>query len=135
MDKRLQVALAMGCLVASILALSSAVHRNRLAEVEVVKTNVESLRTAMLAREDSLGDAPRACGKRGTAQAAFDAGKRDFGACGVVYFGRTDDQGPYWVEVAPGGTDFTVHGFAETDHGTREVTASRVHQAQLLTVP
>jgi hypothetical protein len=134
-DKRLQVGLAMGCLVASIVALSASVHRNRLAEVELVKTNVESLRTVMLAREDSLGDAPRPCGKRETAQAAFEAGKRDFGACGVVYFGRTDDQGPYWVEVAPGGTDFTVHGFAETDHGMREITASRVHQAQTVTTP
>lgn len=132
MKKPLQVVLAMAMLLVSIAALASAVHRNRLADVERVKINVDSLRTVLLARESSMGDRPRSCGTRALAETSFDAGKRDFGACGVVYFGRTDDQGPYWVEVAPGAVDFTVHGLAETDHGVVEVTATRVHEAAVL---
>ena len=64
----------MAMLLVSIVALASAVHRNRLAEVDRVKTNVDSLRTVLLAREASMGDRPRACGTRAVAETSFDAG-------------------------------------------------------------
>jgi len=130
MSWRTQLCIACLLLTASLAALWTAVKRNRLAEVQIVLTNVDSLRSVMLSREKTLGDVPRSCGTRDMAEKALDEGKRDFGACGVVYFGRIDDQGPYWVEVAPGATDFTVHGLAMTEDGVREVTASRIHMAE-----
>ncbi len=131
MHWRIQLVIVCLLLTASLAALWTAVKRNRLAEVQVVLTNVESLRSVMLGREKTLGDLPRSCGTREMAEMALDEGKRDFGACGVVYYGRVDDRGPYWVEVAPGATDFTVHGLAMTEDGVREVTATRIHTAEM----
>ncbi len=128
-DWRVQLGVALVLVVCSALALRTAMERNRLAETRIVMANTDSLRTVVLGREDALGDAPRTCGNREMAEKALADGKRDFGACGVVYFGRIDDQGPYWVEVAPGGTDFTVHGLASTPDGVMEFTASRAHMA------
>ena len=99
-------------------------------ELGVVLVNVDSIRNAILAYEDSLGREPRACGSEREARLSLTVDPTRIGPCGVTYMGREQGPGAYWVEVSPGGVDFTVRGLLQQGDEVLEVRATRGQAAE-----
>ncbi|MCP4808206.1 MAG: hypothetical protein GY884_22910 [Proteobacteria bacterium] len=122
-------------LFGAVLAFVDAVRDSRDAEVGLVVANVDTVRSTVLAVEDMLGTPPRRCGSQDTALTAVasedEAVRISIGACAQQTTGREEGPGPIWMEVAPGGVDFTVHGLARSTDGVVHIRASRLQAAEV----
>jgi len=131
-SQKLQVALVAFALLGAGVAFWDAWRDSKELEKEAVLANVDSLRQNVLALEKTVGKVPTACGTRELAEEAVASEdievRMSLGHCGG-YLGREIEPGPIWMEVAPGGIDFTAHGLANGPEGIVEVTATRAEPA------
>ncbi|HJN76839.1 MAG TPA: hypothetical protein QGF58_23120 [Myxococcota bacterium] len=132
MSRKLQIALVVFALCGAVFAFWDAWRDSRALEQELVLANVDSLRNTVLALEQTVGRVPTECGSREIAESAVASDdievRSSLGACGH-YLGRELEPGPIWMEAAPGGVDFSVHGLANGPEGNVEIIATRAESA------
>lgn len=132
MNTKLQAGLVVFALSGATLAFWDAWNDSKDLEEQAVLANVDSLRTNVLALEETVGRVPTSCGNRAAAEEAVASAevqtRMSLGLCGL-YVGRELEPGPIWMEVAPGGIDFSVHGLANGPDGVVEIVATRANSA------